>query len=267
MDGVQHAPSYSTIHGQNPQFLVEKILRQRIYENAYWKEKCFALTAETLVDRAMEVEYVGGTCSANNKPTPFLCLLLKMLQLQPSEDIVIEFINNEDFKYIRALGALYWRLTAKGADIYLYLEPFYNDFRKLKLQKEDGSFHIIYMDEFIENLLETDRVCSIMLPYLPKRHVLAKENGWTPRESLVSLTEEEIAQIKEEVQENWSLRGESEAGGRKRKRDAAEVEVEQGDDGDQRNLADEPSSADPKLDEIAAANALRAKLGLKPLRP
>jgi hypothetical protein len=32
------------VHGTNPQFLVEKILRTRIYESKYWKESCFGLT-------------------------------------------------------------------------------------------------------------------------------------------------------------------------------------------------------------------------------
>lgn len=33
-----------SVHGANPQFLVEKIIRTRIYESKYWKEECFALT-------------------------------------------------------------------------------------------------------------------------------------------------------------------------------------------------------------------------------
>ena len=41
----------ATIKGTNPQFLIEKIIRSRIYESRYWKEECFALTAELLVDK------------------------------------------------------------------------------------------------------------------------------------------------------------------------------------------------------------------------
>lgn len=47
----------------------------------------------------MELRYVGGTYAGNIKPAPFLCLVLKMLQIQPEKDIIIEFIKNEDFKY------------------------------------------------------------------------------------------------------------------------------------------------------------------------
>ena len=53
-----------------------------------------------MVDKAMEIKYVGGVYGGNIKPTPFLCLVLKMLQIQPEKDIVVEFIRNEDFKYV-----------------------------------------------------------------------------------------------------------------------------------------------------------------------
>lgn len=33
-----------TIKGTNPQFLVEKIIRLRVYDCKYWKEECFGLT-------------------------------------------------------------------------------------------------------------------------------------------------------------------------------------------------------------------------------
>ena len=46
-----------SIRGTNPQYLVEKIIRSRIYDSKYWKEECFALTAELLVDKAMDLRY------------------------------------------------------------------------------------------------------------------------------------------------------------------------------------------------------------------
>ena len=55
--------------------------------------------AATLVDKAMELKYIGGTFGGNKKATPFICLVLKMLQLQPEKEIVIEFIKNEDYRY------------------------------------------------------------------------------------------------------------------------------------------------------------------------
>ncbi|CAA98434.1 Pre-mRNA-splicing factor 38 [Caenorhabditis elegans] len=161
-----------TVKGTNPQFLVEKIIRQRIYDSMYWKEHCFALTAELVVDKGMDLRYIGGIYAGNIKPTPFLCLALKMLQIQPDKDIVLEFIQQEEFKYIRALGAMYLRLTFDSTEIYKYLEPLYNDFRKLRYMNKMGRFEAIYMDDFIDNLLREDRYCDIQLPRLQKRWAL-----------------------------------------------------------------------------------------------
>ena len=46
-----------TVHGTNPQYLVEKIIRSRVYESRYWKEECFAVTAELIVDKVNEYEF------------------------------------------------------------------------------------------------------------------------------------------------------------------------------------------------------------------
>lgn len=36
------------VHGMDPQHVIEKVVRMRIYETRYWKEKCFALRGEFL---------------------------------------------------------------------------------------------------------------------------------------------------------------------------------------------------------------------------
>ena len=77
---------------------VEKIIRSRIYECTFWKEKCFALTAESLIDVACDLTHIGGTFGQSILPSPFLCLILKLLQIQPDKEIVIEYIKDEDFK-------------------------------------------------------------------------------------------------------------------------------------------------------------------------
>ena len=92
----QTDPFAESIHGTNPQNLIEKITRLKIYNCNYWKEQCFGLTAESLVDKAVALKYAGGTYAGNVKPTKFLCLILKMLQLSPEKEIVLEYIHNED---------------------------------------------------------------------------------------------------------------------------------------------------------------------------
>lgn len=61
-------------------------------------QHCFALTADSLVEKAVDLKAVGGTFGGQRRPTPFLCLLLKMLQIQPEREIIREFILNDDHK-------------------------------------------------------------------------------------------------------------------------------------------------------------------------
>jgi pre-mRNA-splicing factor 38A len=51
-----------------------------------------------VVDKAVELKYIGGVSGGNIRPSPFLCLILKMLQICPEKDIIVEFIKNEEFK-------------------------------------------------------------------------------------------------------------------------------------------------------------------------
>ena len=48
-------------------------------------------------------------------------------------------IKSFNFRYVRALGAFYLRLTGSGLDCYKYLEPLLNDYRKIRMQRRDGS--------------------------------------------------------------------------------------------------------------------------------
>ncbi|KAI7904642.1 Pre-mRNA-splicing factor 38 [Cokeromyces recurvatus] len=170
-----------SIHGRHPLHLIEKIIRERIQGSLYWKEHCYGLSAATLMDRAVELEYIGGLYG-NQQPTEFICLILKLLQLLPEKEIIIELIKQEDLKYLRALGAFYLRLTGKSKEIYQYLEPLLNDYRKLRVRTGDG-YKLTYMDSFIDDLLREPRVCDIILPHLTSRYVLEQNDELEPRVS------------------------------------------------------------------------------------
>lgn len=88
------------IHGKNPQFLIEKVIRSRIWDSLYWKEHCFGLNAVSIIDRAANLKFVGGTFGGHNQPTEFICLVLKLLQLQPGKEIILEYLRADDFKYV-----------------------------------------------------------------------------------------------------------------------------------------------------------------------
>ncbi|XP_074310470.1 pre-mRNA-splicing factor 38-like [Silene latifolia] len=320
-------PLAKNIRGTDPQNLIDKIIRSKVHEHTYWKEHCFGLTAETLVDKAIELNHIGGTYGGNRKPTPFLCLVLKMLQIQPEKDIVVEFIKNEDYKYVRILGAFYLRLTGTDTDVYLYLEPLYNDYRKLRMMNQDGRFCLIHVDEFIDDLINKDYLCDIAMPRIKKRWNLENIGILVPRISALEdeIDEEEEDEMDVDDERENDYRGRSpirdrdrdyrgrdrdrdrdyrgrdrdrdrDYRGRDRDRDYRDRDCDSDYDSDRgrgrdrdrdyrdrdrdryrkRNYArrrsprrhgdDYDDGTDHPDPEIAEANKLRAKLGLKPLR-
>ena len=160
-----------TIHNQNPAHLLEKPVRDRITESYYWKEQCFAINEATLCDRAVALTFIGGTYG-QQKPTPFLCLTLKLLQLLPDRDVILEYLHQEDFKYLTVLAAFYVRLTFDAVDVYKTLEPLLSDFRKVRRRTKDGGYALTFVDQFVDDLLTKERVCGTSLRKLPVRTVL-----------------------------------------------------------------------------------------------
>ena len=69
------------------QNLVEKILRSKIYNTMYWKEHCFALTAESLVDKAVDLRFVGGTYGGQVQRSCQILLNIYLLAT-PSYEVV-----------------------------------------------------------------------------------------------------------------------------------------------------------------------------------
>ncbi|KEP61158.1 UNVERIFIED_CONTAM: pre-mRNA splicing factor, putative [Hammondia hammondi] len=173
-------PLAQQVHGCNPQTLVSRIIRRKIYESVFWKEQCFALTAETVLEPCVGLTYVGGTYGGKRQPAPFLCLVLKLLQIQPEPEIILEFIKQEQFKYLRAVGAFYLRLVGRACEVYTHLEPLLADYRKLRLRLADGKFTIVCMDEFVDDCLRKTNFLDVDLPVLPKREVLENEGDLPP---------------------------------------------------------------------------------------
>tara|TARA_B110000305_G_scaffold171119_1_gene189063 strand:- start:70 stop:870 length:801 start_codon:yes stop_codon:yes gene_type:complete len=265
---------------------MEKITRDKVYAMTFWKEKCFAVSAETLVDLAVtDLTQIGGIYGGNNRATEFLCLALKMLQIAPEREIVIEFIKNEDHKYARLLGAFYLRLVGNSAEVYRYLEPLLNDYRKVRRRVKSGGCELTTVDAFIDELLTKDFCCDIALPRLAKRFALEATGALEERKSLL---EEEVGEgedfetvIEKAVDEEMVKRramtmpgetvnvdgddGEDDGAATKKKRSLEEEEEEE--EGEKKSKKKKKKTEEKEEDvEIAEANALRLKLGLKPLR-
>lgn len=169
-----------SIHGTNPQHLIEKPIRYRIYESPFWKEHCFALSSSTILPLAVSLHHIGGLVGLQ-RPSHFLCLLQKLLQIQPEHVIIQAYLDAHEFKYLRALTAFYIRMTYKSTDVYRMLEPLLEDGRKLRWRRGDGGFEIVHMDEWIDMLLNEQRVCDIILPRLTLREVCESRDGLLPR--------------------------------------------------------------------------------------
>ena len=164
------------------------------------------VNAEDLVDHAIKLKCIGGTYGGLRKPTKFLCLLLKQLQIQPEKEIIYAFIENNNYKYVRALGIFYLRLTGKVEEIYLTLEQILVDMRKLYVRNHDGKFEAKYMDEFVDDLINEELYMDVVLPRLTKREILEDEGKLEERVSPLEeeLDDDELNQLEEKSADNES---------------------------------------------------------------
>ncbi|OTA82276.1 hypothetical protein M434DRAFT_199412 [Hypoxylon sp. CO27-5] len=170
-------------NGLNPATIMEKAVRERIVESYFWKEQCFGVNEADIVDRVVDhVSFIGGTYGVTQKPTPFLCLAFKLLQLAPDDSILEEYLSfgGDKFKYLRALACFYVRLTRRAENVYKTLEPFLEDRRKLRRKGRTGT-SLTYVDQFVDDLLTKDRVCATSLWQMPKREILEDLELLEPR--------------------------------------------------------------------------------------
>ena len=102
-------------------------------------------------------------------------------------------------RYLRALAAIYIRMTFRAAEVYEVLEPLLKDYRKLRYRNQSkqtqlmtvqriiqmlpAGYDLTYIDEFVDQLLNEERVCDIILPRIPKRAVLEENGELAPRQS------------------------------------------------------------------------------------
>lgn len=190
-------------NGMNPATLLEKPMVERIIDCFYFKDACFGLNEADIVDRVVShVSFIGGTYGSSQKPTPFLCLLFKLLQLAPGDDVLNEYIGygGEKFKYLRVLAAFYVRLTRRSEDVFKILEPILEDRRKLRRKGNQGTT-LTYVDQFVDDLLTKDRVCGTSLWQLTKRELLEDLDKLEPRVSPLGDIEDLLEEMDGEGEE------------------------------------------------------------------
>ncbi|KAI5925822.1 PRP38 family-domain-containing protein [Camillea tinctor] len=187
-------------NGLNPATIMEKAVRERIVDSYFWKEQCFGVNEADVVDRVVDhVSFIGGTHGVSQKPTPFLCLAFKLLQLAPGDDVLAEYLSfgGDKFKYLRALACFYVRLTRRAEDVYRTLEPFLEDKRKLRRKGRAGT-SLTFVDQFVDDLLTKDRVCATSLWQMPKRELLEDLDVLEPRVSPLGDIEDLLGEDEDE---------------------------------------------------------------------
>jgi pre-mRNA-splicing factor 38A len=209
-------------NGLNPATIMEKAVRDRIVDSYFWKEQCFGVNEADVVDRVVDhVSFVGGVVSsgAAQKPSPFLCLALKLLQLAPDDAVLAEYLNagGDRFKYLRALAVFYVRLTRPADEVYKTLEPFLEDRRKLR-RKDRAGTRLTFVDEFVDDLLVKERVCATSLWKMPAREVLEDLEKLEPRESPLGDIEDLLDEDSEEEHRNGHDSGSEDERSRERSR-------------------------------------------------
>lgn len=176
-----------------------------------------ATLAESLIDKAIALRAIGGVYG-NQKPTEFICLLLKLLQIQPEKEILVEYLLVDEFKCVKFSALFVFVFYAFLTGIYELWQPciyvwhlellrytiFWNRcYRTIANCDYDprvsvflptllnmfllhlAGYSLTYVDEFVDQLLTEERVCDIILPRLPKRGVLEDIDEIGPRKSLL----------------------------------------------------------------------------------
>ena len=123
--------------------------------------------------------FVPGKMIRSSPSAPELCSVLSCIA--PFRRLFERLCVCVRGRYVRALGAFYLRLVGKSVEIYTYLEPLYNDYRKLNIRTLAGGWEQTTMDAFVEQLLTSEMVCDIAMPFLQKRLLLERAGSLTVR--------------------------------------------------------------------------------------
>ena len=180
--------SYSTsVRGVAPQYLIDTATRRSIYQSNYWNQYCFGVNLVTFVDRAQNLNGVGGVYGMFKEPCNFLCLFLKLLELEPSKAVIHAFLNTRPWqmKHLRLLAALYVRFVFPPEEVYIILEDLMAQYNKVAVLREDG-YHIEHFDEVIYSFLNDKFWCGITFPPLTPRV------GLPPRKTPLAHMEEDL---------------------------------------------------------------------------
>ncbi|KAI5959707.1 hypothetical protein KGF57_002044, partial [Candida theae] len=127
----------------NKSYLVEPIIRHRIHDSKFYKQHLYLANESTILPIITKhVHYISGVDSMG-RPSPFLQCLLRMLELEPSKEIIKVYsdqLSYNEFKYLTALTLLYIRLVYTSEEIYNIFDQHAQDYRKLRIKLKTPQF-------------------------------------------------------------------------------------------------------------------------------
>lgn len=188
----------------NKAHLVEPIVRHNIQDSLFYKQHLYLTNELTIVPVIVnQVNYIGGT-NSSGRPSPFLCCLLRMLELEPDSAIVSLYLRQNgynEFKYLTALTLLYCRMVAPPKTVFTMFDEYIGDYRRLRFRLKVPQFvndlpvhyKVIYLDEWMDSLVENERVVDLAMPYLAPRQLLVEKGEVEAREYGVSEEEDEVS--------------------------------------------------------------------------
>jgi pre-mRNA-splicing factor 38A len=119
-----------------------EVLRKRIQRSSYWLGRCADASFLDVIGLAADLDYVEGMRGEAElaQPTPFVCLLQRLVQLDPPPELLDELIRQDDLKYVRLLAIVFVRLTVEDpVVVHAALDVGLGDYRTLRLREPLGA--------------------------------------------------------------------------------------------------------------------------------
>ncbi len=154
-------------------------IRKKINRTEAWLNSIADATLLDIVKLGARLDYVGGlvgTDLAAAQPTPFLALLLRLVELRLTEELALELVTQTQLKYLRILGIAFFRFAVKGDAVLVHtaLDVGFGDFRRIRIREPAGTFVVRAMDEVCDMLLSEEGVfLGVPLPALMPRASVA----------------------------------------------------------------------------------------------
>ncbi|KAH9411485.1 hypothetical protein HK407_05g08600 [Ordospora pajunii] len=154
---------------------ISKMVREKIVESHEFKTMR-SLTYNNLVNEICKLHSIGGMI--RNTPHRFICLIHKLDSISLIDDVVAETLEGmkpqhtgssltaNDFKgnvYLVAAFLFYLRLSVNFHQYKDLIKYFEADFRKITVVNEQNTRFSMYMDVFVDDLLNKPRILGVCL--------------------------------------------------------------------------------------------------------